>query len=241
MARLARLCIPGHPHYVTLRSAPGLVVFRAADDYRHFLQCLREAAQKGQVALHAYVLMADHVHLLVTPAAERSLSEAIQSLGRRYVRWFNLRYARCGSLWEGRYRSGVIEATQYLLESSVYIETIPARTGLVSDAASYPWSSLPHHFGLTTDPLVTDHPIFWALGNTPFERQSAYRQLVERPLDPGRAEQFRWASSGGWALGSAAFLRELQTVCERPLSPRTKGRKKVHAGDTFAGAPLLKD
>lgn len=236
MARLARLCIPGHPHHVILRAAPGVVLFRASDDYRQFLHCLREAAQRSQVAVHSYLLMPDCVHLLVTPAAQASMGQAIQSLGRRYVRWFNGRYGRRGSLWEGRYRSSLVEAAQYLLDCSVYIETIPAREGLVSEASSYPWSSLRHHLGLVTEPLITDHPIVWALGNTPFERQSAYRRLAEHPLEPERVERLEWASKRGWAVGSANFLSELGAVCGRPLSPRARGRKRI----TTSSTPTLK-
>ena len=201
-------------------------VFRAPDDYRHFLHCLREATAARQVAVHAYVLMPDHVHLLVTPATANALGQAMQSLGRRYVRWFNRRHARSGTLWDGRYRSSVIEAKQYLLDCCGYIETNPVRAGLVADAASYPWSSLRHHLGLAADPVVTDHPIVWALGNTPFERQSAYRALVERPLAAEQIERLRWGVNRGWAVGELSFLTELGMTCERPLSPRPRGRRK---------------
>jgi putative transposase len=226
MARLARLSIAGHPHHVVLRAARGATVFRAPEEYRHFLECLRAASQSRQLAIHAYVLMPDHVHLLATPATAAALGQAMQSLGRRYVRWFNLRHHRTGALWEGRYRSSVIEAAQYLLDCCRYIETNPVRAGLVTDAASYPWSSLRHHVGLSTDPIVSDHPIIWSLGNTPFERQSAYREVVARPLDVERVERLRWGAKGGWGVGDPGFIGELERACERPLSPRSRGRRK---------------
>jgi putative transposase len=207
-----------------LRAVGGAPAFCAPDDYRQFLQCLREAAARWQVAVHAYVLMPDHVHLLATPTTAACLGQAMQSLGRRYVRWFNKHYVRSGTLWDGRYRSSLIEADRYLLACCRYIETNPERAALVADAASYPWSSLRHHLGVAIDPVVTDHPVVWALGNTPFERQSAYRELVERPLEADQIEMLRWGVRHGWAVGSPHFLRELESICKRPLSPRPKGR-----------------
>ena len=224
MARQARLSIAGQPHLIALRSAAGSDVFRAEDDFRFFLQCLRDAAAGRGIAVHAYALVPDRVYLLATPAAAGSLGQAMQSLGRCYVRWFNARHARAGALWHGRYRSAVVEAEPYLLDGCRYVETLPLRVGLVADAASYPWSSLRHHLGLAGDPIVTDHPIVWALGNTPFERQSAYRVLIERPLAPARVERFDRAVAGGRALGSAGFLAELESRCERTLSRRARGR-----------------
>ncbi len=226
MARLARLSIAGHPHHIMLRGVGGASVFRAPDDYRYFLLCLHDAAARRRIAIHAYVLMPDHVHLLATPTTAASLGQAMQSLGRRYVRWFNNRYTRSGTLWDGRYRSSVIEAERHLLGCCRYIESNPVRAGIVADAASYPWSSLRHHLGLVIDPIVTDHPIVWALGNTPFERQSAYRELVERPLEIDQLEMLRWGARRGWAVGSPAFLRQLGTESKRPLSPRPRGRQR---------------
>lgn len=227
MARQARLTVAGLPHLIALRSAGGSEVFRSEDDFRFFLQSLRDAAVRRRVAVHAYALVPDRVHLLATPAEAGSLGQAIQSLGRRYVRWFNARYARTGTLWHGRYRSAVVEAEQHLLDCCRYVETLPQRIGLVADAASYPWSSLRHHLGLAGDPIVTDHPIVWALGNTPFERQSAYRALIERPLAPAQIERFERAVVGGGVLGSAGFLADLQQRCERTLSRRARGRPRA--------------
>lgn len=238
MARLARLAIAGHPHHVVLRAAGGTTVFRAPEEYRYFLDCLRSAAQARQLAIHAYVLMPDHVHLLATPATAAALGQAMQSLGRRYVRWFNRRHHRSGALWGGRYRSSVIEAAQYLLDCCRYIETNPVRAGLVADPASYPWSSLRHHLGLSADPIVSDHPVLWSLGNTPFERQSAYRELVGHPLSKERIERLRWGAKGGWGVGDAEFIGELERGCERPLSPRPRGRRRqMHGPDQTHSEP----
>jgi putative transposase len=226
MARLARLSIAGQPHLIGLRGAGGDEVLRAEDDFRFFLQCLRDAAVRKHIAVHAYVLMPDCVHLLATPGDVDAISRAIQSVGRRYVRWFNKRYARAGALWDGRYRSAVIEAEPYLLDCCRFIETLPQRAGLIADAASYPWSSLRHHLGISSDPILTDHPIAWALGNTPFDRQSAYRALVERPLALATVERFERTMISGRPLGTAAFLLELELQCKRTLSPRARGRPR---------------
>lgn len=226
MARLARLSIAGHPHHVVLRAAGGTTVFRTAEDYRHFLDSLRAASDACRLTIHAYVLMPDHVHLLATPATAAALGQAMQSLGRRYVRWFNRRHGRTGALWDGRYRSSVIEAARYLLDCCRYIETNPVRAGLVADAASYRWSSLCHHLGLAADPIVSDHPIVWALGNTPFERQSAYRELVARPLDAESVENLRRGARGDWGVGTPEFILELERLSKRPLSPRARGRRR---------------
>ncbi len=227
MARLARLAIAGHPHHVLLRGARGMSVFRAPEEYRHFLECLGSAARARRVAVHAYVLMPDHLHLLVTPPTASALGQMMQSLGRRYVRWFNQRHCRHGSLWEGRYRSSVIDAADYLLDCCRYIETNPVRAGLVGDAATYPWSSLRHHLGRFGDPIMSDHPLLWALGNTPFERQSAYRELLERPLNRERVERLRWGIRGGWAVGETIFVAPLESESKRRLTPKPRGRRRL--------------
>jgi len=236
MARFARLSVAGQPHHIALRGADGVLVFRAPDDYRCFLRCLRDVAARRRVAIHAYVLMPDHVHLLATPATPAAIGQMIQSLGRRYVRWFNARYARSGTIWNGRYRSSVIEAEQYLLACSRYIEANPVRADLVSDASSYPWSSLRHHLGLAVDPIVTDHASFWALGNTPFERQSAYRDFAGVLDVAGKVDRLRSGIRTGRPVGSPGFLRELAEICKRPLSRRSRGRPSFRGEDTEEGS-----
>jgi len=183
--------------------------------------------------VHAYVLMPDHFHLLLTPGDAASLSRTMQSLGRRYVRWFNQRHARSGTLWEGRFRSTVIEPGPYLLDCMRYVELNPARSGLVADAATYPWSSLPHHLGLAADPLVSDHPRFWSLGNTPFERQAAYARSCATPLDADVVDRIRDSCHRGWPLGGEAFLETLARQTPRRLVRKPVGRPRRAP----AGAP----
>ncbi len=190
------------------------------------LDDLAAVGRQGPFAIHAYVLMPDHFHLLLTPADAQALSRGMQALGRRYVRWFNERHGRRGTLWEGRFRSTVLEPERYLVDCMRYIELNPARSALVADAASYPWSSMAHHLGLRVDPLVSDHPQFWSLGNTPFERQAAYRGLCAAPLDPTVLEQLRSSIHHGWPLGTRDFIDALRRKTARRLTRRPLGRPR---------------
>jgi putative transposase len=230
MARLPRLAAAGYPHHLIQRGNNRMVIFRAAEDRQHYLAWLHELARDLQVAVHAYVLMPNHVHLLATPTAADALSRMMQALGRRYVRWFNDRNGRSGTLWEGRFRSAVIDSDRYLLTCSRYIELNPVRAGLVADPADYPWSSYRHHVGAQIDPLITDHAVFWSLGNTPFERQSAYRGLFESPIATSDLEAIRHRTNRGWAVGTAEFLSALGTHAKRGVSPRLRGRPKRAVG-----------
>ncbi len=231
MARLARLSIAGQPHHVWLRGAAGTPVFHAPEDFRRFLMYLGQVGS-DELAIHAYVLMPDHVQLLATPATAQALGRAMQWLGRQYVRWFNQCHGRRGTLWAGRFRSSVCEPAAYLLDVSRFIETQPQRAGLATEAESYPWSSIHHHLGHVVDPVIRDHPVVWGLGNTPFERQSTYRDMIARPVDAQREEQIRWSVLHGWALGSAEFLQDLMAPDGRPLLPRPRGRRRKDASAT---------
>ena len=235
MARLPRLAVAGCVHHVVQRGIDGRPIFRDAADFRRMQGDLAELCRSGGLAVHAYVLMPDHFELLVTPAEAPALSGTVQALGRRYVRWFNQRHGRAGTLWEGRFRSTVIEPETHLLDVMRYIELGPARAGLVSDAATYPWSSLAHHLGQAVDPLISDHPRFWQLGNTPFERQAAYARACAAPLDAAVLDHIRRASHRGWPLGSAAFLEALARRTERRLVPQPVGRPRRAAAPAASG------
>lgn len=226
MARLSRLSLAGLPHHVIQRGNDRQAIFHDAQDHLHYLQCLKDVASEQGLAIHAYVLMPNHVHWLATPAADNTLARVMQSLGRRYVRWFNDRYGRSGTLWEGRFRSTPIEADRYLLACSRYIEMNPVRAGLVAEPAAYPWSSHAHHIDGRTDPLVTDHPVYWGLGNTPFDRQAQYRSIFELDADAGFIDRLRGGTNRGWALGSDEFLDSLRLNPLRPVTPKPRGRPK---------------
>ena len=224
MARLPRLILPGQPHPLIQRGNDRQPIFRDERDREQFLAVLRECSLTHKVAVHAYVLMDNHVHLLLTPEAAAGLSKMMQSLGRRYVGWFNQRHGRSGTLWEGRYRAAMLESAPHLLTCIRYIELNPVRAGLVADSAAYPWSSCAHHLGRRRDPLVTEHPDFWSLGNTPFEREAAYRELLAQGLTEAEYQALTDSVLKGWPLASAAFLHSIVKSPGRPLMPRPRGR-----------------
>lgn len=224
MARLPRLTLPGFPHHVIQRGNNRQAIFSSAADYQMLLGLLEENAHKFGVALHAYVLMGNHFHLLATPTSDGGLPQMMQAVGRRYVRHFNDSQGRSGTLWEGRYRSTVLEADRYLLACMAYIDLNPVRAGLVKEARDYPWSSHGHYVGLRTDKLVTPHPLFWALGNTPFAREAAYAELVRAGITLAQQQALTRSSLSGWALGSDDFVAELQKRTERRVSKAQPGR-----------------
>ncbi len=227
MARLPRLTLPGYPHHVIQRGNNRQPIFISDADRRVLLALWNEYADKFHVAVHAYVLMGNHFHLLVTPGSESGLPQMMQAVGRRYVRHFNDAHGRSGTLWEGRYRSTLIETERYLLTCMAYIDLNPVRAGLVTQARDYPWSSHGHHIGLWRDRLITPHALLWELGNTPFAREAAYADLVRGGLQAEEQKTLTDATLKGWALGSADFLIDLQRRTERRATPLQAGRPIV--------------
>jgi len=226
MARQARLVAPGHPHHVLQRGNNRGLIVHDDVDRKHYLQVLGDVAIEHRVSIHAYVLMDNHVHLLVSPSTEQGLSRMMQSLGRRYVGWFNHRHGRTGTLWEGRFRAQVIDADGWLLSCLKYIELNPHRAGLASGLLDWPWSSLSHHIGERRDPLITDHPAFWQLGNTPFERDINYRRWLEEGLSDTDRQHITSSLMKGATLGSEAFVQQVGVLTQRDLSPRPRGRPR---------------
>jgi putative transposase len=227
VARQPRLAIPAYPHHVIQRGHNRQRVFADEVDRRQYLAWLGDACAAHDLSVHAYVLMDNHVHLLATPLGDASLSRAMQAVGRRYVRWFNRRHGRTGTLWEGRFRSSLVEADRYLLACQRYIESNPVRAGIVETVADWPWSSHRHHVGLAVDPLVRPHPTVWALGNTPFERESAYRHLFDESVSKTEYEWLRDRLLAGKPTASAHFQRQLEEASGLRLIPRPVGRPRV--------------
>jgi len=228
MARLPRSKAAGYPHHVIQRGNNRQAIFADDADYERYLRLLSEITTAHRIAVHAYVLMTNHVHLLVTPDEDEGLSGFMQALGRRYVRWFNDRHHRTGTLWEGRFRSTVIAADGYFLACMRYIELNPVRAGLSAEAADYRWSSNPHHVGRSVDPVITDHALFWALGNTPFERQSAYQSLFDVPLPEDQVQEIRRATNRGWALTRGDHASKEEPVETKFRAPGRRGRPRLH-------------
>ena len=226
MARLPRLVVPGLPHHVLLRGHRSEPVFADDIDRSTFRNLLRDLGPPHGVAVHAYVLLPAEVQLLLTPAAPGDLGRFIQALGRHYVRGFNTRRGRSGGLWEGRFRSTVLDPADWLLPCMQYIESRPVSQNLVSDPAHFPWSSFAHHAGTGVDPVVSDHSAFWSLGNTPFERQSTYRDRFDRELNADMVNQIERATMHGWALGGTSFVESLARQTTRRPTPRRAGRPR---------------
>jgi putative transposase len=226
MARLPRLAVAGWPHHLVQRVPAGQALVIDDTDRQAWQRALREAAVGAGVAVHAYVLLDDRFQLVATPERSASLSLMMQGLGRRYVADFNRRHGRQGSLWAGRFRATVIEPDRHLLPAMVHIERLPLDEGLVRDPADHAWSSSAHHLGRRRDPLIVEPAPYWALGNTPFDREMAWRRLLEDGGSAGDRERLEQFTHRGWALGSEAFVQRLGADAARPLLPRKRGRPK---------------
>lgn len=224
MARLPRLSIPGCLHHLLQRGNNRQTIFTGPSDQSRFLNLLAEHAAQYRVAVHAFVLMDNHFHLLATPSDDVGLPKMMQAVGRRYVRAFNQDHGRSGTLWEGRYRSAVLDPASYLLPAMVYLDLNPVRTGRVAEAREYPGSSHAHYAGLHPIPWLTPHPLFWQLGNTPFAREAAYVERVAAGLSGAMVADLSASVLGGWALGSSAFVAQLQARTDRRLAPARPGR-----------------
>lgn len=226
MARLARFFLPNQPMHVIHRGKDGRRVFFGKGDYERYRGWLAEAAEKYGCAVHAYVLMPNHVHLLVTPRTARSLPRLLQSLGRRHTRQVNAARDLDGARWEGRYRAAPIEAGAHLLDCMRYIEGNPVRHGLAARPVAYLWSSYAGHADGTADPVLSDHRLYRDLGATAGKRQRAYRALFKEPFAKGFLDDLRAATNGGWGLGSAAFQRRIGASSGRRVTPLPRGRPR---------------
>lgn len=221
MARLPRLSIPGLPHHIIHRGHNRQPVFTDEADRERLLVLLAEQARAHQVAVHAYVLLDSQIELLATPEDAEGVARMMQGVGRAYVRYINARTGRSGTLWEGRYRAGVLQPARYLLACMASMDLQPVRAGLVEAAAAWRWSSHRHYIGQVTDRLVTPHPLYWHLGNTPFAREQAYARRVEEGVPAAEVQALTDAALHGWGLGDAAFLEELhKQTGRRPVRGR---------------------
>lgn len=226
MPRPPRYPLPDVPQHVIQRGNNRQPVFFHADDYRCYVDCLTEAAAAQATAVHAYVLMTNHVHLLMTPRQANSIAKVVQSIGRRYVQYINTTYQRTGTLWEGRYKASLVEADQYLLACYRYIELNPVRAGMVQHPADYPWSSARWHACGQYDPLVTDHALYLALGRTPQERQIAYRALCRDRLEESVLHEIRATVNQCCVLGTERFKDALEAALSRRVRPGKAGRPR---------------
>jgi putative transposase len=226
MARLPRLVIPHQAHHITQSGIDGKVIFVDSDDYVTCLNWLQAAARQFSVVIHAYAILPDRLHLLATPSDALGLSKMMQWLGRYYVPYFNAKYQRRGLLWQGRFKATVLEAEIYFLPCCMLIEEMPVRLGLAQQPSQYQWSSCQHHLGLRNDAIVGDHAMYWGLGNTPFEREAVYRQMLDYGLTSQHFDAISTATNKAWLLGSEAYKSAMAKLTERRVEPVARGRPR---------------
>jgi len=223
MARLPRFVIPKQPQHVIVRGNNRTDIFCANADFQFYLEKLLQACDKHNCQLHAYVLMTNHVHMLITPQEEDGIGKVMQMLGRYYVQYFNFTYQRTGTLWEGRYKATLIDSETYFLTCMRYIELNPVRANMVSHPSEYPWSS--YHSNALGQPneLVTPHIEYLRLDRTDEARQAAYRQLFKHRIPDSNLEEIRKATNKAWVLGNDRFKQRMQKQLERRVEPSAKG------------------
>jgi putative transposase len=217
---------PDQPLHVIQRGNNRAAIFFDDADYACYRAWLIAAAARHGCAVHAYVLMTNHVHLLVTPRRADSLPRTMQALGRRYVRYVNVARHRTGTLWEGRYRAAPIDSEAHFLACCRYIELNPVRAGMAAHPRAYKWSSWRSHARGAADALVSEHALYRALGRSGAARQAAYRALFRTQLDAGFLAGLRKATNGGWAMGDARFTRKIAAALGRRAAPLPKGRPR---------------
>ena len=231
MARLPRLCLPGIPHHIIQRGTNRQACFASEEDFSAYAHWLGESARKNKVAIHAFVLMTNHVHLLLTPTTGDGVSRMMQTLGRHYVRYFNHTYRRTGTLWEGRFKSCVVNAEDYLLICQRYIELNPVRAGMVDDPSDYIWSSYRSHGLGHKINMLTPHAVYEKLASTLDERTAVYRSLFAAQLDNAVLSEIRTASNKGMALGNDRFKQEIEALSGRRVKPGKRGPKPKNKGE----------
>ena len=229
MARLPRFVIPGQPQHIIQRGNNRQAIFAADADYLFFRDALVEAASEQGLVIHAYVWMTNHIHLLATPETGSAISRVFQSVGRRYVQYFNATYQRSGTLWEGRYRATVVDSERYLMTVTRYIELNPVRAGMVGTPGDYRWSSYRRNARGATGPdadWLTPHPQYLNLGRSDSERQLAYQGLFQTAIPLSDLTDIRDCTHKGWALGSGRFKEQIETLGQRRAASLGVGRPR---------------
>jgi len=224
MARLARVCPVGIPQHVIQRGNNRQACFASEQDFVAYATWLKDYSTKHKVDIHAWVLMTNHVHLLCTPRATNAVSLMMQSLGRQYVRYFNFSYKRTGSLWEGRFKSCLVEEENYLLHLYRYIELNPVRAGMVKQPSDYSWSSYQINALGKDSNLCTAHPLYLALASKSEERCANYRELFKYQVEGKLLEEIRVATNQGMVLGNERFTEEIESLTGRRMTAKKMGR-----------------
>ncbi len=223
MARHPRFALPGHTQHVIQRGNNRDITFVVDEDFQFYRDRLAEACQRFGCQLHAYVLMTNHAHLLMTPSTAAGISQVMQSLGRVYVQYFNYRYQRTGTLWEGRFKATLIDTDRYLMTCHRYIELNPVRAGMVLRPEEYRWSSFRCNALGYDDELVTEHALYRDLGADADARCYAYRALFTEALPPDAVDAIRESTNKAWVLGNDRFRERIEALSARQAGPRSRG------------------
>ncbi|ORU90367.1 MAG: transposase [Cycloclasticus sp. symbiont of Poecilosclerida sp. M] len=223
MARLPRFILVDHPQHVIIRGNNREPIFYAEEDYQFYLEKLKKACTKHSCDIHAYVLMTNHVHLLITPHKTDGISKVVQMLGRYYVQYFNATYQRTGTLWEGRYKATLIDSEHYALGCYRYIELNPVRADMVEHPSEYPWSSYRFNALGKLNELVVPHDLYKRLGKNGSDRREAYRELFTVDVPRKTVEEIREATNKSWVLGNEYFKKLIEDKINRAINPRERG------------------
>ena len=233
MPRKPRFYLPAAPAHIVQRGNCRQATFFADEDCLTYLGWLRDGSRLHGCAVHAYVLMTNHVHLLVTPQQADSISKLIQFVGRHYVTYVNHRYAKSGTLWEGRHKGSVISSDDYLLACMRYIELNPVRAGMVAAPGDYRWSSHCANASGDPDDGLTPHPLYRGLGQTAPSRGHAYRELFRTALDPEQIHAIRTTVQTGTPLGNARFKQQIERTLQRRVGQARRGRPGCPTGKGY--------
>lgn len=239
MPRRPRLELPGIPMHITHRGNNRCAVFLDDQDFSHYLQSLSDALALENIQLHAYALMSNHVHLLITASSPGQFSRAMCQLGRRYVRYFNHRHGRSGTLWEGRYKSCLVGGSNYLLNVLRYIELNPVRAELVDCAEDYRWSSARHHLGIQADDFVVSHPCYIELAVERVKRFETYRAMLDEKVNNDDRVLIRSHMQQERALGNLKFQLMVEKTLNRPVRVRAVGRPRNEVKESHIENQIL--
>ena len=230
MPRRARLAVGGIPWHIIQRGNNRSACFYCAEDYQKYLDTLFEQAERYACAVHAYVLMTNHTHLLLTPQSADGPGLLMKHLGQRYVQYINRTYRRSGTLWEGRYKSTLVGTRSYILACYRYIEMNPVRAGMVMHPGEYPWSSYAVNAQGWNDTRIKPHDDYLALSELQSTRQEVYRDMFGTEMDQNLINEIRCSTQGNYALGNDAFRTEIESQLNRRARPGKSGRPKLFVG-----------
>ena len=231
MPRRARLSLPGIAWHIIQRGNNRSVCFFADEDYRLYLDRLTELAERFECAVHAYVLMTNHVHLLLSPEEADGPALLMKHLGQRYVQYVNRTYRRSGTLWEGRFRSCLTQTEDYVLACCRYIELNPVRANMVRHPREYKWSSYRSNAEGKEDAVLSPHDQYRRLGRTWASRRENYRALFKAHIDEKELNQIRQATNGNYALGNERFREQVEAALGRRAQPGKSGRPRKKGND----------